>query len=126
VRSTPGAAVQGAIDELALGGDWRCKQEVDELRHRHVYGWFDDATSPVQVGGRSLDLVPWLLGELETNCCRRNSAASALEYLYGFETHAVPENALQTQAARARAHWQAVGEHLRWSVIAGRFVVAAH
>lgn len=126
VRSTPGAWVQSAIDELALGGDWQCKEELDELRHRGVYGWFDDAISPVQAGGRSLALVPWLLGELETNCCRRNSAASALEYLYGFETHAIPESALQTQPARARAHWQAVGAHLRWSLLANRFVVAAH
>ncbi len=126
VRSTPGAAVQAAIGELALAGDWQARQEIDELRHRHVYGWFDDATSLVRAGGRTLDLVPWLLGELETNCCRRNSAASALEFLYGFETHAMPEHALRTQAARAREHWRAIGEHLRWSELANRFVVAAH
>lgn len=126
VRDTPGARVQEAISELALAGDWQAQQEIDELRYRHIYGWFDDASSLVQAGGKSLALVPWLLGELETNCCRRNSAASALEFLYGFETHAINESALETQAARARAYWQAVGPHLRWSELAQRFEVAGH
>jgi len=126
VRDTPGARVQDAISELALAGDWQAKQEIDELRHRHIYGWFDDASSLVQAGGKSLALVPWLLGELETNCCRRNSAASALEFLYGFETHAISESALETQPARAHAYWQAVGPHLRWSQLAQRFEVAGH
>ncbi len=126
VRSTPGAQVQDAIGQLALAGDWRCKQEIDDLRHLGVYGWFDDADHLVQAGGRTLDLVPWLLDELETNCCRRNSAASALEFLTGFETHDQPERALCTQPERARRFWSAVGEHLRWSELANRFVVAAH
>jgi hypothetical protein len=126
VRSTPGAVVQSAINELAIAGDPEALEELDELRARHIYGWFDDADNLVQTGGRSLDLVPWLLGELETNCCRRNSAASALQFLYGFEVHAISEEALQTQAARAREYWRAVGEHLKWSVLANRFVVAAH
>lgn len=126
VRSTPGAWVQSAINELAVAGDRQAKEELDELRHRRVYGWFDDAHDLVQAGGRSLDLVPWLLDEVETNCCRRNSAAVGLEFLYGFEVHDLPETALQTQPGRARAYWAAVGPHLRWSVLANRFVVAAH
>lgn len=126
VRSTPGASVQAAIGELAIAGDWQCKQEIDDLRHLGVYGWFDDAPSHVQTGGRSLALVPWLLQELETNCCRRNSAASAFEALTGFEVHEQPERGLVTQPERARRFWVAVGDHLRWSELANRFVVAAH
>jgi hypothetical protein len=126
VRDTPGADQLSVVGERMLAGDYQARIVVDTLRTRHVYGWFDDACTPVQTGGRSLDLVPWLLAELETNCCRRNSAASALQELTGFDVWEQPEHGLVTQPARARAWWAAVGEHLRWSEAARRFEVAAH
>ena len=126
VRDTPGANVQWAIGELALAGDFAAKRELDEMRIRHLYGWFDNASDNARTLGRALGLVPWLIGEIETNCCRRNGAASALEHLTGFDAWQQPERGLVTQHDHAARWWREVGEHLRWSRLAQRFVVTAH
>jgi hypothetical protein len=123
VRATPGSNVQWAIGELALAGDFEAKRELDEMRVRSLYGWFDDASADVRTLGKSTDLVPWLLGEIETICCRRNGAAWALEELTGFDAWAQPEHALVTQHAWAARWWGEVGERLRWSRLARKFVV---
>ena len=70
--------------------------------------------------------MPWLIGEIETNCCRRNGAAWALQWLTGFDVWRQPEHALVTQHEYTVRWWREVGEHLRWSRLAQRFVVAAH
>lgn len=123
VRAAPGCNVQWAIGELALLGDFASERELDEMRVRHLYGWFDDASADVRTKGRSLDLVPWLIGEIETICCRRNGAAWALEELTGFDAWGQPEYGMVTQHDAAAAWWQEVGERMRWSVLAGKFVV---
>jgi hypothetical protein len=124
VRNTPGADVQWAIAELALAGDRTAQREMAEVRTRHLYGWLDDATQNGITQGRSLDLAPWLIGEIETVCCRRNMAVGALEDLTGFDASAQPEAGLVTQHEYARRWWQAAEHRLRWSELAQRFVVA--
>lgn len=126
VRNTPGANVQWAIGELALAGDFDAKRELDEMRVRHLYGWLDDASDHVRTLGESLDLVPYLIGEIETICCRRNGAASAINHLTELEVNDQPEQALVTQHDYVQQWWQECGDALRWSKLKGRFVVAAH
>lgn len=123
VRNTPGSSVQWAIGELALAGDFAARRELDEMRVRHLYGWFDYASNSVGTMGRTLDYVPYLLGEIETICCRRNGAASALRDLTGFDAWQQPEHSLTTQHDHAARWWREVGERLRWSDLAQRFVV---
>lgn len=123
VRASPGCHVQWAIGELALVGDAAAQRELDEVRMRHLYGWIDDATDAVPTMGRTLDYVPWLIGEIETICCRRNTVAEPLQHLTDFDAWAQPELGMQTQHARAAAWWKEVGGRLRWSRIARRFVV---
>ncbi len=123
VRNTPGCDVQAVIGELAQLNDFASERELDEMRIRNLYGWFDNATANVRTLGASLDLVPWLIGELETICCRRNGAGWALEQLTGFDAWAQPEFGLVTQHAAAAQWWQEVGEQLRWSRLARRYVV---
>jgi hypothetical protein len=123
VRNTPGSSVQWAIGELALADDFNAQRELDEMRVRHLYGWFDYASDHVCTMGRTLDYVPYLLGELETICCRRNGAASALQRLTGFDAWEQPEHGLTTQHDHAARWWREVGERLRWSELAQRYVV---
>jgi hypothetical protein len=125
-RNAPGANVQWAIGELALSGDSDARRELDEMRFRHLYGWFDNASAQVLTLGHSLDLVPYLIGEVETICCRRNGAASAIDQLTDFDVNDQPEQALVTQHDYAQQWWQECGDALRWSVLKERFVVAAH
>lgn len=126
LRQQPSGDLQWIIGELALAGDASSLAELGEMRARHLYGWFDDATEDVRTLGRSLELMPYLIGECETICCRRNGAGVAIEHLLGLDVHDQPEGALTTQHDYVSGFWRAVGEHLAWSELAQRFVVQPH
>lgn len=126
LRQQPQDDLQGLIGELALAGDRSSWRELGEMRARHLYGWFDDATDDVRTLGRSLELMPYLIGECETICCRRNGAGTAIEHLTGLDVHDQSERALTTQHDYVLGWWQQVGEHLAFSELAQRFVVQPH
>lgn len=123
VRNQPGCNVQAVIGELAQLDDFASERELDEMRVRNLYGWLDNATANVRTLGESLDLMPWLIGEIETICCRRNGAGWAIEQLTGFDVWAQPEYGLITQHDAVARWWQEVGGQLRWSKFAQRHVV---
>lgn len=124
LRQQPRGDLQGVIGELALAGDHRSRLELGTMRARRLYGWFDNASANVRTLGRSLDLMPYLIGECETICCRRNGAGWAIEELTGFDVHGQPERALCTQHDHLLRWWQKVGDRLCWSEIEQRHVVA--
>jgi hypothetical protein len=128
VRACPGSDVQWAIGELAVAGDATARAAMQLVRERAYYGWADDLPGFTLLEGpgrgptRGRDLVPYWIGEVETNCCRRVAANKPLEQC-GFDIFAYGDLALSTQHAAANRWWQRFGPRLRWSRVAQRFVV---
>jgi hypothetical protein len=111
-----------AVYELAIGGDRAARAEMWGGCEEGRYMWIDDAGADALTLGRDLTTIPFWIREMESNCCRFVPVNSLFRHLLGVEPDIGPFWA-RTRADAARRWWARYGSRLRWSELAGRFVV---
>ena len=112
-----------AVGELALQGDAAARAEMQQVCGDGRYGWIDDATPEALTLGFDLRMVPALVAELESNCCRCVPIDMALLGMVGIEFRNGAPWWVRTEAQAVRGWFQRFGVRLRWSRLAERWVV---
>ncbi len=123
VRDLPGAQYQVAVSELAAAGDAASLREFEQSLQRACYGWHADLPANLLTLGLDPRWVPYWLGEVETNCCRRIAAGQALEALCGLDVTETGGQCLVTARAWSARWWRRNGRFLRHSELAGRLIL---
>jgi len=111
-----------AVGQLARRGDQAARAEVERAIRRRLYRWIDRLGVGVLTDGKSLDRVPLLLSQVDSNCCTYAVIASALEEVFEVDAF-TNENGVRSRPARLRATWERGRDRLRWSRIADRWLI---
>ncbi len=118
-----GANYQWAITELAASGDKDARQVFQLCLDRSYYGWHEYLDGRLLTLGQDRSLIPYWIGEAESNCCRRVHAGQALESIFGIDVTETGDRSLLTARAWAESWWRRNAERLRWSDLAGRYII---
>ena len=111
-----------ATGQLARRGHAAARAEVESAISRRLYGWIDRLGTDVLTDGKSLDRVPLLLSQVDSNCCTFAVIASALEDVFEVDPF-VGESGVQLRPAVLHAVWREHRDDLRWSRIADRWLI---
>jgi hypothetical protein len=112
-----------ATGELARAGDAEARREVESAIERRLYGWIDGLDDDVLTDGKSLERVPLLLRQVESNCCTFAVIATAIEQVFECDPF-VPEQGVRSRPDLVRDAWQQAQGRLGWSKIAARWLIA--
>ncbi len=123
VCNLQGANYQWAITELAATGDKGAGQVFQQSLDRSYYGWHENIDGRLLTLGLDRSLIPYWIGEIESNCCRRIAAGQALDALCGIDVTDTGNRCLLTARDWAEAWWRRNAERLRWSDLAGRYII---
>lgn len=111
-----------ALGQLARGGDRQAKAEVERAIGARLYGWIDDFDEHVLTDGQSLDRVPLLLSQFDSNCCTHAVLGSALEGTIECNL-ATGDDIAATVFERERLRYATPRARLRWSRIAEQWLL---
>lgn len=117
-----------ATGELARAGDPDAKAEVESAIARRLYGWIDELAVDELTDGSSLDRVPLLLEQVDSNCCTFAVVGSALEDMFEVEAFQSEYGLLSRPELLKRAWARSQGNlsqgKLAWSNIASKWLIA--
>lgn len=106
--------------QLALQGDQQAREEFWEGCLLGRYRWVDNSNPRALTLNFDLGTIPFWLSELETNCCRRNSANQVFKHLFGLDLYR--DNRFFPEVVQAAEFWERCRNNLRWSRIKGHYV----
>jgi hypothetical protein len=117
-----------ATGELSRAGDPDAKAEVESAIARRLYGWIDEFTVDVLTDGKSLERVPLLLQQVDSNCCTFAVVGSALEDTFEVDAFESEYGLLSRPELLKRAWDRCQGTlgqgKLAWSNIASKWLIA--
>lgn len=115
-----------ATAQLACLGDESAREECMRALRDGRYRWVDTvfADPHYAVFGDDLDgMIPFWLGELESNCCRAVIARGVFEKLFGLDPHVLGDAPGETEATQMRRWWRIHhDDDFRFSRIANRWI----
>ncbi|MCG3135632.1 MAG: hypothetical protein HMLKMBBP_03353 [Planctomycetes bacterium] len=110
------------LAELTLHGDPEARGEFLRTVRAGHYRFVDDM-HPLHRGmGDPLAAVPVWIDVVESNCCQKIGAIPWFEDMFEIDVRAL-DGPLETEASILRDWFATNGPRLRWSEIAGKFVV---
>lgn len=112
-----------ATGELSRAGDPDAKAEVESAIARRLYGWIDEFPEDVLTDGKSLERVPLLLQQVDSNCCTFAVVGSALEDVFEVDAFESEYGLLSRPELLKRA-WARCQGKLAWSNIASKWLIA--
>ncbi|MHC4079388.1 MAG: hypothetical protein ACYST0_13215, partial [Planctomycetota bacterium] len=109
-----------ATSQLGIQGQAKAREEFWQGCLIGRYRWIDNNNVRALTLNHDLLTIPFWLRELETNCCRRNSANQVFEDLFGLDL--LEHNKALPEVQQAREFWERNRDSLRWSRIKGHYV----
>lgn len=111
------------VGELALHGDEAARAEQIALIRAGHYRWIDEMPHLHRDLGDPLAALPLWIDVVESNCCQKTGAIEWIEDRFEIDLDAM-RGPLETDASIVRDWFRRYRSRLRWSDIAGKYVVA--
>ncbi len=109
-----------ATSQLAIQGSSKAREEFWQGCLIGRYRWVDNSNPRALTLNYDLETIPFWISELETNCCRRNTASQIFRYLFGLDLY--QDARVVPEVVQAREFWERCRNNLRWSRIKGHYV----